>query len=288
MNILVLGATGYLGNKLVHRLSAGGHYIVCTKRADSDITRLSDLIDNKRIKMISADIEAIEAALQCERFDWILNMASNYGRADTLYETVIASNIEFPLNVLNAATEKGTSKFLTIGTGLPEQLNMYSFSKKIFNEFGKFYAEKRSIDFYSLQLEMFYGSDEPRDRFLPGLIYSMLVGEEVNTTLGIQKRDIISVSDVLLAIENVMSSKLRGYCEIPVGTGCAPTIAEIVDYIWDETGRKSVVNKGAVPMREQEPDCIADISVLEQIGEWKPLFWKDGLKQMIEEMRGRL
>jgi CDP-paratose synthetase len=41
-------------------------------------------------------------------------------------------------------------------------------------------------------------------------------------------------------------------------------------------------------MREQEPDCVADISVLEQIGEWKPLFWKDGLKQMIEEMRGRL
>jgi CDP-paratose synthetase len=115
----------------------------------------------------------------------------------------------------------------------------------------------------------------------------MLSGEAINTTLGLQKRDIIAVSDVMTAIGNVMHSDLHGYHEIPVGTGIAPTISEIVDYIWEETGEKSIVNKGAVPMRKNEPNCIADTELLRQIGQWTPVFWKDGLKQMINEIKER-
>lgn len=43
MNILILGATGYLGSKIVHNLIEKGHYLVCTKRATSDLCRLKDL-----------------------------------------------------------------------------------------------------------------------------------------------------------------------------------------------------------------------------------------------------
>ncbi|MCM1499245.1 MAG: NAD(P)-dependent oxidoreductase [Clostridium sp.] len=285
MNIIVLGASGYLGSKIVHSLIGQGHYVVCTKRSTSKLNRLEDLKEKSDIKLIPATVEAIETVLSYEKFDCVLNMCCNYGRNDVLYGNVIEANIEFPLKVLNTVVENGTEKFITIGTGLPDRLNMYSFSKKMFSEFGNFYVEKHGIDFYNMRLEMFYGSDEPVDRFIPNLMYRMLRGEEVFTTLGTQKRDIIAIDDVVKAIELVMYSDIHGYHEVPVGTGIAPAIAEIVGYIWRETGELSTVHKGAIPMRKNEPDCIADTGFLSRLGNWNPVFWQDGLKQMICEIK---
>ena len=142
------------------------------------------------------------------------------------------------------------------------------------------------IDFYNLKLEMFYGKDEPRDRFIPSIIDKMVKGEEVNVTLGTQRRDIVAVEDIIRAIMAVIGSDLHGYQEIPVGTGTAPTISELVDYIWEQTGRRSAVHKGAVPMRENEPDCVADTSKLSELMEWKPVDWKTGIGNMIKSAGG--
>ena len=283
MNFLILGGNGYIGSKITRELIRDGHTVVCTKRATSNLSRLSGLAEN--VKWIPASIDGVESAMQYMPFDYVLNMACNYGKSNVLYDGVIDANIEFPLKVLNTVVEHGTKKYLTIGTGLPDELNMYSFSKKMFSEFGRFYVEKHGITFNSLLLEMFYGADEPRDRFLPSTIHKMIMAEKVDTTIGTQRRDIISADDITKAIKMVIYSNISGYNEIPVGTGIAPTISEIVDYIWSETGRKSEVNKGAVPMRSFEPDCVADTTILQTIGEWNPIFWKDGLGIMIVTMK---
>ena len=124
---------------------------------------------------------------------------------------------------------------------------MYSFSKTIFSEFWKFYVEKYGITFSALSLELFYGADEPRNRFLPSTINKMIKGELVETTIGTQCRDIIAADDVIKAIKIFMEADLSGFNEIPVGTGEAPSISDIVDFIWDETGRKSEIKKVQSP-----------------------------------------
>ena len=284
MDFLILGGSGYIGSKITRELVKDGHTVVCTKRATSNTSRLDDLAD--KIKWIPASIDGVESAMQYMQFDYVLNMVCNYGRTNVLYDGVIDANIEFPLKVLNTIVEHGTKKYLTIGTGLPDELNMYSFSKKMFGEFGKFYVDNHGITFNSLLLEMFYGADEPRNRFLPSVIHKMINGEIVETTVGTQKRDIIAAEDILKAINMVIYSDINGYNEIPVGTGVAPTISEIVDYIWEETGKKSEVRKGAVPMRNNEPDCVADTTLLGSLGEWNPTPWKIGIKNMIKQMEG--
>lgn len=288
MNILILGATGYLGSKVTHALVKQKYNIVCTKRPKSDLSSIEDLCADNMIKLIPATVEAIDASLQYSKFDLVINLACNYGRSEVLYDGVIESNVEFPLKVLNKVSEAGVRKFITIGTGLPDDLNMYSFSKKIFSDFGRFYVEKHGIDFYSMKLEMFYGSDEPRDRFIPNLICNMLEGNEINVTLGTQHRDIIFIEDVVDAIIRVIHSQLKGYWEIPVGTGIAPAISELVDYIWEETGKKAKINWGGVKMRDNEPDCIADTSILNRIGEWDPMYWKDGIRKMISDISAQM
>jgi len=283
MNILILGGNGYLGSKIVKELLDRGNFVVCTTRAQSDLSRIAELQDS--IKRIPASTEAVETAMQFFKFDYVLNMICNYGQNTCLNNNVLKANLEFPLEILNLSVACGVKNFLTIGTGLPDSFNMYSYAKKQFNEFGKFYADKYGINFQSLLLEMFYGGDEPLNRFLPSVIKKMLMQEDVKTTVGTQHRDIICVQDVLRAILLVMQANLNNYHEIPVGTGVAPTIAEIIDYIWEKTDRKSAVYKGAIPMRKDEPDCVADTSILSSLGKWQPLNWKDGVYKMIMDMK---
>lgn len=284
--MLILGGNGYLGSKVVRRFLEQGDEVVCTKRKNSDLSRLNDL--HERITWIPASLDAIEAVNQYTTFDFFVNMACNYEDCNGYYGSTLEANVEFPLRVFDKLVNCGTMNYLTIGTGLPINFNMYSFSKSIFASFGKFYVEKHGVNFYNLKLEMFYGSDEPRSRFLPSMISKMIKGEVVDTTLGIQKRDIISVEDVVKAIMIIVKSEIRGYNEIPVGTGLSPHISEIVDFLWEETGRKSKVNKGVIPMRQNEPDCVADISILAKLGEWRPIYWKDGMKQMIHDMKKQI
>lgn len=283
MNILVLGGNGYLGSKVVRKLVEDGNKVVCTKRKYSDLSRLSD-IENK-VLWIPSTVDAIDAVTHFISFDYVANLACNYGRNTILYDNVIEANIEFPLEIMNEMVMAGTTNFLTIGTGLPDELNMYSFSKKILSEFGRFYTNKQSINFLELKLEMIYGADEPSDRFLPSVIDKMVHGDIVNTTIGTQKRDIIAVSDVVKAIMMIMKSEIRGFQVISVGTGIAPSISEVIDFIWDKTGRRSIVNKGAVPLRPDEPDCIADTRFLRSLGDWNPISWLDGLSEMVEERK---
>lgn len=283
MNVLILGGNGYLGSKVTRKLIEKGHQVVCTKRITSDLSRLDDL--SNVIRWIPATIESVEAAMQYAQFDYVLNMACNYGRSNMMYDNVIEANIEFPLKVLNIAVGHGTKHFLTIGTGLPDNMNMYSFSKKMLGEFGRFYVNNHGIDFNNLLLEMFYGADEPLSRFFPSVITKMLKGEEVDITLGTQHRDIIAIKDIINAVMIVMEKTPNGYNEISVGTGVAPTISEIVDYIWEETGKKSKINKGAISMRKNEPDCVANTSFMKSIGIWEPVMWKEGIAQMIKDIK---
>lgn len=279
MKILVLGGNGYLGKKTVQMLRADGADVVCTVRNVNE----REAYDVDGAKAISSSTADILDAMRDAKYDYVINTICRYGRAGTGYDEITESNLVYPLQVLDALTGNGVTDFMTIGTGLKDDTNLYSFSKSKFSEFGRFYSHDRNINFTVLKPEMFYGYDEPGGRFLPDMIRKMKKGEPVETTIGTQHRDIIRIEDVVKAISIVIRSDLKGYNEIPVGTGEAPSISEIVDYIWEQTGRRSVVNKGAVPMRRNEPDSVADISVISRLAEWKPVSWQDGLLEMINK-----
>lgn len=286
MKILLLGGNGYLGSKVARALLEAGNSIVCTTRASSSLSRIADI--KNRLTLIPASIDAIEATAIATQFDYVINAVCSYGRSGSSYDDVIEANTVFPLRILNNVTENKKCYYMTIGTGLPDSLNIYSFSKKILNEFGKFYCEKCDMNFCCLSLEMFYGADEPSDRFFPSTIRKMLRGEDIDMTVGSQHRDIISIQDVVQAIMMVISAQLTGYWEIPIGTGVAPSLSEVMDYMWNLTGRKSKLNKGAIPMRAKEPDCVADVSVIKGIGQWSPMPWKKGIKDMIEDIDSQI
>lgn len=281
MNILVLGGNGYLGSKLIAQLVQKKENVFSTIREQSNLSRLNEVKNN--INFVKAEYTDIKRLLSNEKIDCVVNMVCDYGKKCN--RDMIYSNLMFPLEVLELASTYKVDQFIAIDTALPKDLNLYSFTQNSFSEYGKFYSEKYDINFVDLKVQMYYGFDEPQDRFIPATIRKMICGDIVNTTYGTQLRDIIAVEDVVNLIVEIIYRQLRGFNSIDIGTGIAPAISELVDFIWEKTGRKSVVNKGAIPMRPNEPNCIADMSIVHRILDYKPIYWKDGINKMIDDIR---
>ena len=113
----------------------------------------------------------------------------------------------------------------------------------------------------------------------------MLQNQDMDLTLGNQKRDIISIYDVVGALLCVIGFGLKGFHEIPIGTGEGPTIRDIVTYIKMACDSRSNLNFGIVPMRKDEPDCIADITKLTNMGYICKHNWKQGIREMVKDIR---
>lgn len=86
------------------------------------------------------------------------------------------------------------------------------------------------------------------------------------------------------AIIHIINFGVKGYKEIPIGTGEAPSIREIVEFVHTETQSNSQICFGAIPMRPNEPDCVADISKLKEMGFSCQYSWKTGLQKMIQNI----
>lgn len=275
MNILLLGASGYLGGNIARDLSKNGHKVICVVRRTSDLLRLNDL----NCQLISNEPGQIELTFKQNRIDWVINGVTTYKSNDTLYGDMFESNIVFPLSVLNLAIKYGTNNYMTMGTGLPEEFNVYSFTKAKFSDFGKYLSDKDKINFADLRLEMFYGGlNEPDGKFIRSSMLKLIKGEPLDLTEGTQRRDLIRVEDVLSLIDLLIKTDyVKGYKVMPVGVGESHSIREIIRFIAKCCDSKSDIRFGTIESRVGEPDTIADITWYKDIDFEAKYSYFDGL-----------
>lgn len=279
MKTLVFGGTGYLGSKVVKELLKQNKS-VCVFKRTHDYGFLADV--KNEVEFITGDIHCVEEYLCDNQIDWILNFVGVYEKSGTDIAIIVQGNIMFELQLLNLAVKYNVTNFLTIDTGLPKNFNLYSFTKDKFNEFGKYYSHRYHINFYDIKLEMFYGKDEPNNRFLPLCVEKMKTNQTLELTEGTQQRDIMHIEDVVAAILAIMRSELKNYNEISVGSGESHSIREIIEYMHEISNSKSELRYGVIPMRHEEPNTKADLTILNSIGFQPKYDWKSGLKTLFE------
>ena len=155
MKALILGATGNLGSNITAALSDHGHEVTCIVRPHSN---RESIPAHENIKFIMNDLDQIEQELSTESYDWVINSACVYRENTSLWQDMIDANLVFPLKVLNLAAKHDVRNFMTMGTCLPDNMNMYSFTKSQLAKFGRYISEsEKRINFVELKLEMFYG-----------------------------------------------------------------------------------------------------------------------------------
>jgi CDP-paratose synthetase len=251
---------------------------------------------------LSKNLQCRDNISICEIYDGFLEKKIRRFSPDVVYCTTccyetdseyllktIDANYVFPSQILRIIANLKTRpvRFISVGTSLPPSLNLYSLTKKHFAELGKLFHKKTEIEFVNLSLESFYGIDEPRNRFITRSILQLKSNQELLLTEGTQKRDYIFIDDVVEIMYFLSTCAIsKDIYDIPVGTGIAPTVKEIILFLCNETGSRSNLRFGAIEMREHEPSTVADISVIRNLGYSKPLAsWQGGMKKVIEAIK---
>lgn len=284
MRCIVFGATGYLGSKLVRALAARGDEVLCVIRHSSSLSRLEDV--RNRVQFCTAEDLTAQLSNGCA-YDCMVNLACRYPRNSDSDADMFEANFNQPLRVFISCLKGGVKKFVTIGTGLPDTLNAYAMSKAKFAQVLSWYADQcrqkgTPITVCNVELENFYGEDEPTDRFLPGTVAKLKRNEKILLTAGTQVRDFVYVEDVLTNLMAVMDSEnLPEYLDLPLGSGEGVSIRELITYLKELIKSDSELCFGAVPSRMNEPDSVADRQKMEQYGLTVRYGWKDGMKTFL-------
>ncbi len=276
MKVVVLGSTGYLGNRMIRRLADDGHEILCVVRRPME----NDYWGEGKISWCLSD-DLGERLSSSQPYDFALNFACKYSRGGNRDEDVYEANLYSPLKYFTICARYGVKNLLTVDTGLPHTLNVYAMSKHLLSEALRWECSRdSSLNVLNIRLENFYGEDEPKDRFLHHVINKLKAGEDVPLTEGRQVRDFIYIGDVIDNLTRLLSKGLKGYHDIPLGTGEGVSIRELVTFLKNTTGSESRLLFGIVEMRTGEPDSVADRDTMDIYGITIRFDWRTGMRML--------
>jgi CDP-paratose synthetase len=289
--ILLTGVTGFLGSHLARELLANGCDVVALKRKSSLLHRIESVAPD--IDFIDIDgLDYDQLFRGCGKIDTIIHTATCYGRNGESVSEIFSANTEFPLRLLDAGNRAGVEVFLNTDTSLDKYLNLYALSKNQLLQWGKFFSIHEKIRFGNIRLEHFYGPDDDPIKFSTYVINGCLANvPEMKLTKGEQKRDFIYIDDVVSAYM-ILLKKMDGlndsFAEFDVGSGKSVSIRTFVETVHRLTASKTHLAFGELPYREGEVmHSEADISALTELG-WRCRYdLETGLKQVIEQERGR-
>ena len=281
--ILLTGGTGYLGSYILNNLISDDSYnFICLKRSTSSL-HLIEKKNQKNILFLNIEDKSWEKIASSHHIDIVFHLATNYGRDNVNFKSVLDSNFYFPLQVLQFSLKYKIPYFINTDTALQKFTNSYSLSKKQLLDW--LFFHKSRIKVINLVLESTYGLDD--GQFISYLIREILNNkEEINMTRGTQRRDFIHVSDVLSAINIILkniTTITSDFNEFGIGSGINYSIKNLalkIKKITDNNATK--INFGAIPFRDHEVmDSMAQISNLCSLG-WEPIIdIEKGLKMTI-------
>lgn len=281
MIIFVSGASGYLGSHLVKALSKEHQVFALMRRLSS-----RERIEGVCVDIIYIDeIGALENAFALHQPDVIINTAALYGRKGESLSALVNANIDFPTQLLALANKYKIKAFIHTGTSLPDDISPYALTKNTFVKLAQFNNEG-PLKFINVALEHFYGPDDDSSKFISYVINTCLAGDKLALTDGLQQRDFIYIDDVVDAYKILIANigKLEPFEKVPVGSGIAPTVRELVEMIHLCTRSKSTLEFGAVAMRANElMYSCADISRLNSLGWTAKVNLITGVNKVVDE-----
>lgn len=285
-SILLTGATGFLGSRLLDAFISNKYNVVIITRDGSDLRRIDGLID--KCKSYNINECNLKTIFEENSIETVVHTACNYGRNNESINEIIKSNLLLGLEILDISTKFNVSSFINTDTFLEKKINNYSLSKKQFTEWLDFYSNL--IQVVNIKIEHFYGKNDD-DIKLVQWILSQLQGnaKEINLTKGEQERDFIYIDDVVSAYISIVKnlSIMDRYNEFELGTGEPITVKLFIKKLKKlyelKNGRCDTrLNFGALPYRDGECMKIKlDNKSLLKLG-WEPqVNFEQGLNKVL-------
>lgn len=290
MNILISGATGYLGSNLINSMFGDGHNFILLKRQNSLLARINECI-LPQLTMINIDSPNWQALLDQEQVDIIIHTATSYGRNNETLDNLIHTNIVFPIDLLNFSLKNHVKAFINTDTSLSPSVSAYSLTKNHFIDYAKLLNAKKKLSFVNVKMEHMYGPHDDLSKFTSFVINKCVRHEsEIPLTRGEQLRDFIYIDDVVDAYKTIVNHVPfidKGFVEFELGSGNAITIKQFVSMVHEFSQSKSKLLFGALPYRENEAMLSkADLTGLSKLGWNCKTSLEQGIRSIIEKEYG--
>lgn len=289
MKILVTGANGFIGSRLVTALENVGENVYRHTSKQGDLN----------------DYDSLE---QYEDMDCVYHLAAKSfvpGSWETPIE-YLHNNIITTVNVLDFCRKK-KAKMIFVSTylyGQPEYLPIdekhrcvsispYHLSKKVGEDICAFYSENYGVDIIIARPFNAYGKGQKEEYLLPKL-YKQLTectDGQIEVYDLCPKRDYIYIYD-LVEMLVMLKDKVRGLEIYNLGSGQSYSVKEVIDIMQKEIGTHKQINEIGIKRQNEVSDCIADISKFRHnIGDIKLHTLQEGIHEwhkldMIGQDRG--
>jgi CDP-paratose synthetase len=270
MRIVVTGATGYLGSHLVRALLARGDQVAVLSRDPSRCAagRLAGL--QSRLVCTALTAEGMRSAVGTGA-DAVLHLAASYGRAGESADQLVEANVRLPLSLMLAAGTR-IGAWLSVGSALPAEVSPYALSKQQHAQWLRALPPADLAPRVHLPFQQFYGPGDDATKFPMRVVRTLLAGGPLAATVGTQVRDMLFIDDAVAALVTVLdrAAGTQPWQEFAVGSGEPTTVRSFIEAVHRQTGERSRLDFGAVPLRPGEPAAlVADTTALRNLG-WVP------------------
>lgn len=268
LRLLVTGATGFIGSRLVCRLRENGIAVFPFSRSlGHDVTAPSSY-DPFRKSGITHVIHLAGRTF----------VPDSWAFPDRFYET----NTLGTQHVLDFCRESG-ARLVYVSAyiyGIPESLpiredhraapnNPYAHSKWLGEELCRFYADQYNVPVTVLRPFNLYGPGQGEQFLIPTILTQARSTEVIVVKDAAPKRDYLHLDDFIRACIACLGIKER-FSLFNVGSGCSVSVGELLEMAvqyspkplrWSSTGEIRV---------NEIPDTVADISAITAALGWHP------------------
>jgi UDP-glucose 4-epimerase len=300
-NVVVTGASGFIGAAVVRELIARGLSVTALVRSSSNTRRLT----GTGVSTIVHDLESsqsINPTLESRKPSILIHCAwrgvAGQERNERFQTT---ENVDMTIASVELAVSLGCSQWIGLGSQaeygnqnvrLDENAPLlpttrYGEAKKEAGRRALSKCDEKGIAGVWMRIFSTYGPDDSPGWFIPYVIRELIADRSPRLTLCEQVWDFLYVDDAARAIAAVADGARRGVFNL--GSGTARPLRTYVDAARKEVGTTAVPIYGAIPYRpDQVMHLEADISRLVTVTGWKPrVSVAEGMKNTVAFERQR-
>lgn len=294
-NVIVTGANGFLGSRLIDKLIRKGVHVVAL-----DISFMNSKLPESNL------IDKIETGLDSEK-----NIADSIPNAeyDAFYHfawagvngprktnpVVQLKNIEITINCATVAKKIGCKKFLCAGTVAERAVEsleyldrtsggmMYGVAKHCTHLILETYCKNIGLNFIWMQFSNIYGPDNKTGNLISYTIAELKNGNEATFGPAMQPYDFIYADDLIDAVIKLGENSTERSCYF-IGSGEPRLLKDYLMEVGKICGREDLIKIGAraddgIRYNIQMFDTQ---SLRKAIGDYVTMSFSDGIKLTVE------
>lgn len=296
MNVVITGATSFIGRHLVSENLRRGHFVTAVVRKGS--VKRDFLGQNTQLHILELGIDEAKLlpnqliAVPDVFFHMLWDGVRMPGRAD---DELQKKNTYYTLQFMRAAATSGANAF--VGAGSQAE---YGYGGKITEEspaqpttaYGKAKLETwqqgnklaQTLGFRFVWPRIFsiYGPEDGVNTLIASCLEKMLRNQDIPLTLGTQQWDYLYISDAVEALLQLGNSSAKGIYN--VASGIAHPLKEYVYKMKSIAGSSSKLLFGAIPASDSASDGFSpSIEKIKTDTGWQPkISFDTGILEIME------